>query len=165
MPARHRWITVSGYRLRGDIAYDPASHMWLAAAGDDPSALDRDGGPVRIGFDPLGLEINGTLAQLALDRPGVRCSRGDAIGSLEAEKFVGPVVAPLSGTVGAVNDAVLSDPARVQTAPFEAWIVEIDPDPDTWEQEATSLVHGEEAICEWFTAALRRYRLQGVLAE
>lgn len=170
------WITVSGCRLRTDVGYDTASHMWVSAAVGD--TMPRTGQPdmdglaallnarsVRIGFDPLGLEINGTLAQLALDAPGERRGRGETLGSLEAEKFVGPVVAPISGIVEAVNEAVCANPARVSASPFDSWVVQVRPDPATWRAEVAGLVQGEAAVGEWFADAVRRYRLQGVLAE
>ena len=78
-------------------------------------------------MDALGVETSGTIAQLAFLPVGEPLKRGEAFGSLEAAKFVGPLTSPLSGTVAATNDAVVADPALVERDPYGAgWLVEID---------------------------------------
>ena len=117
----------------------------------------------RIGMDALGVETSGTIAQLAFLPTGQNLKRGDAFGSLEAAKFVGPLTSPLSGTVSATNDAVVADPALVERDPYGAgWLVELTvADPG----ELRELVAGRDAIPVWFAAEVEEYRLKGVLAE
>jgi len=85
---------IRGFIVRTDLAYDLDHHLWVDTSRSDV---------VRVGMDPLGVETSGTLAQLVLHAPGGDYSRGQPVGSLEAEKYVGPVVTPLSGRVIAVN--------------------------------------------------------------
>jgi glycine cleavage system H protein len=94
---------------------------------------------------------------------GENLKRGDAFGSLEAAKFVGPLTSPLSGTVTATNDAVVADPALVERDPYGAgWLVELTlADP----AELRELVSGADVIPVWFAAEVEDYRLKGVLAE
>lgn len=146
-------LEIEGYRLAPDRAYQPDTHVWVER---------RASGTVRVGLDPLGLETMGTLAQLELARAGTTVERGDALGTLEAEKFVGPLESPLSGAVVAVNDAVINDPRLVHDDPFAAWLLELDP--TDFAAEASALVTGDD-IAPWFTAKLADYRLKGVLAE
>jgi glycine cleavage system H protein len=114
-------------------------------------------------MDPLGVETSGTLAQLVLHPPGVDYLRGQTVGSLEAEKYVGPVVTPLSGRVIAVNPHVADHPGLVARAPYgEGWLFELaltDP------SELAELVMGEEQVTMGFEERIRKYRLEGVLAE
>lgn len=146
--------TVRGYRLCLDRAYDAETHMWVQVV--DPAR-------VRVGLDPLGVETSGTLAQLSFGAPGDDVQRGAAFGSLEAEKFVGPLVSPLSGTIFAVNDAVLADPGLVERDPFgQGWLVELAP--SALDVESAALVHGAR-VADWFKAKVDEYRLKGVLAE
>ena len=147
---------VAGYRVALDRDYDPAGHFWVAPA---PDAV----GIVRVGMDALGVDTSGTLAQLAFTPVGVELRRGEPFGSLEAAKFVGPLVSPLSGVVTAHNEAVLADPSLVERDPYGAgWLVELAPsDP----AEPAGLVHGAEAVEAWFAAEVEDYRLKGVLAE
>ena len=148
-------IEVAGYTLVADRSYDPASHLWVEVL---------EPGRVRVGVDPLAVETGGTIAQLAFAAPGDLLARNEPLGSLEAAKFVGPLLSPLSGTVLAVNHAVMADPRLVEGDPFGAgWLVELEPsDPGG---ELPLLVSGEERIRAWFASELDDYRLKGLVAE
>jgi len=145
---------VAGFGVALDRAYDPAGHFWVSML-----SADR----VRIGMDALGVETSGTLAQLAFLPVGENLKRGEAFGSLEAAKFVGPLATPLSGTVVATNAAVVADPALVERDPYgEGWLVELAlTDPG----ELGELLSGADAIPAWFAAEVEEYRIKGVLAE
>ena len=147
-------IEVAGFGVALDRAYDGTGHYWVEMIGPDRA---------RIGMDALGVETSGTLAQLAFLPVGEHCKRGEAFGSLEAAKFVGPLTSPLSGTVAATNDAVVADPALVERDPYgEGWLIELDlADPS----ELTDLVAGKQQIKVWFEAEVEDYRMKGVLAE
>jgi len=148
----HR-LEIEGYRIATDRAYHPDTHVWVERLA---------GGTVRLGLDPLGLETMGTLAQLALAAAGTVVERGEPFGTLEAEKFVGPLESPLSGSVVAVNDAVVDEPRFVHDDPLAAWLVELAP--ADLDAEASALVAGDD-IAAWFAAKVADYRLKGVLAE
>jgi glycine cleavage system H protein len=147
-------IEVAGFGVALDRAYDGTGHFWVSMVGPDRA---------RIGMDALGVETSGTIAQLAFLPVGEHLKRGEAFGSLEAAKFVGPLTSPLSGTVSATNDAVVADPALVERDPYGAgWLVELDlADPG----ELSDLVSGSQAIKVWFEAEVEDYRMKGVLAE
>jgi glycine cleavage system H protein len=118
---------VAGFGVALDLAYDSAGHFWVsmvtAPPGDTPGP---PGARARLGMDALGIETSGTIAQLAFLPVGEHLKRGEAFGSLEAAKFVGPLTSPLSGTVAATNDAVVADPALVERDPYgEGWLVRI----------------------------------------
>jgi glycine cleavage system H protein len=144
---------VSGFGVALDRAYDPSGHFWVAVSGS----------VARVGMDALGVETSGTIAQLAFLPLGEHLKRGEAFGSLEAAKFVGPLASPLSGIVTATNDAVVTDPALVERDPYgDGWLVELSlADPG----ELGELISGADAIAAWFAAEVEDYRLKGVLAE
>lgn len=145
---------ILGFIVRTDLAYDLEHHLWV-----EPIGADR----VRVGMDPLGVETSGTLAQLVLHTPGGDYVRGQAVGSLEAEKYVGPVVAPLSGRVVAVNQAVTDDPGLVARDPYgEGWLFEMTPSDRA---QLSRLLVGEDEVRAGFEERIRRYRIEGVLAE
>ncbi|MDR5675906.1 MAG: hypothetical protein QN188_11255 [Armatimonadota bacterium] len=148
-------VRVGRYELMVDRLYDPEHHLWVLPVSDTR---------VRVGFDPLGVEVNGTLAQLVLAPLGTVVRRGEAFGSLEAAKFVGPLVAPVSGRVVAQNPVALSNPARIEQDPYgEGWLVEL----ETTElpAERAYLLEGAERIALWFRERVEAYRREGVLAE
>jgi len=145
---------VAGFQVALDRAYDPAGHFWVSMI-----AADR----ARLGLDALGVETSGTIAQLAFLPVGEQLKRGEAFGSLEAAKFVGPLVSPVSGTVVAANDAVVADPALVERDPYGAgWLIEVSL-ADT--SELRDLISGRDVVPVWFAGEVEDYRIKGVLAE
>jgi glycine cleavage system H protein len=148
------WFDVEGYRLYTDRFYDPELHLWVE--------LPARAGPARIGFDPLGRETRGDVVEISLIEPGSTVQRGQPFGSLEAAKFVGPLEAPLSGTVAAVNPDVIASPGRLNQGSDETWLIEIEP---ADRAELEQLLQGEERVRPWFAAEVERYRRQGAVAE
>lgn len=149
------FVKIKGYDVRLDVVYDSDSHMWVKQISN---------GNVRIGMDPLGVEINGTLAQVALLELGTELKKGDPMGTMEAEKFVGPFTSPLSGKVVANNLELSANPALIDQDPYDkGWLVELEP--NNFEEELPSLVSGEDQIKKWFEGKVQEYKIKGVLAE
>lgn len=144
---------VEGYELARDRAYDPETNVWVRWLGN---------GRLHIGLDPLGIETMGTLAQLDLVAPGTAIARGEPCGTIEAEKFVGPLSCPVTGIVVAVNHDAMADPRSVHADPLGTWLVELEPVRGA--VEAAGLVAGDE-IAGWFAAKVADYRMKGLLAE
>lgn len=147
-------VVIDGFQLRCDRAYDTAEGLWVVAVG---------AGVYRIGVNALTADSYGALAQLVIDAAGTAVTRGEPFGSLEAAKFVGPLLSPLTGTVRTVNAAVIEDPGLVLAAPYDdGWLVEVavtgdDPGLDL-------LVDGDPARA-WFARTVADHRAQGLVAE
>jgi glycine cleavage system H protein len=133
--------TVEGYPFPGDRWYDTREHLWVRPDGADPLV-------VTVGVDALGQELLGELVYVQLADIGVAVERGDAVGSLEAEKMVRPVLAPVSGMLVEVNQAVLAAPRLLNSAPYEGgWLFRIRA--SAWTEERRELLHEEAAIVAW----------------
>ena len=143
-------MEVLGYRLPTDRGYDPATHMWV-----QPTAATR----ARIGFDPLGRETSGDVVAISFAEVGTWVRRGAEFGSLEAAKFVGPLIAPVTGTIAAHNPAVSADPGLLNDDPIAHWLVEIDV------EEVVELLSGESEISDWFASEVKHFRAAGAIAE
>ncbi len=146
-------VTAGPYRLAADRYYERESHLWIARRGE---------GRMRCGFDPLGSETAGDIVAVSFEAVGTRVARGEAFGTIEAAKFVGPLLAPLSGRLVAHNREVLANPALINRDPLAAWLVELEAGD---EAELVRLLHGGEEIRAWFEAEIDRYRREGLLAE
>ncbi len=148
-------VRVQGFPLALDRLYQADTHMWVRL---------RAPGRATLGMDPLGIETSGTLAELSFLQVGAELTAGGPFGQLEAAKFVGPLVSPVSGTVLAVNDAVMADPGLAERDPFGGgWLIEAGlSDP---EGELPNLLSDPEEITQWFAAKVEDYRLKGVIAE
>ncbi len=146
-------IQIDKYELEPDRLYDRETHLWMAEA---------ENGRYRCGFDPLGAETSGDIVAIAFEPIGQEVAKGGGFGSLEAAKFVGPLLLPVAGKVVAHNEQVLADPGCIHKSPFEHWLVEIDL---ADEASLDELLSDSEELRSWFAAEIESYRSQGALAE
>lgn len=147
-------FAVDGYQLAADLYYDEATHLWVEGVAP---------GTARCGFDPLGAETSGDVVAVSFEPAGARVERGAAFGSLEAAKFVGPLIAPLSGTIRAHNDAVVTRPGLVNADPLAHWLVEIEP--ERLDEEMALMLHGRDRVSAWFAREVERFKQQGAVAQ
>ncbi len=145
-------IAIDGYRLAAGRHYDRETHLWIDAGA---------GGTARCGFDPLGAETSGDVVAVSFEPAGSRVERGEAFGSLEAAKFVGPLIAPLSGTIRTHNEAVLFRPGLINQEPLDHWLIEIEP--DRLEAELPLLLHDAEEVRAWFEDEIERFQQEGMV--
>ncbi len=139
------------YEIPSDRAYDREHHMW--------AQYDSASGNVIIGIDTLGLASLGDLAYVTLNEVGRSVKRGESMGTLEAAKMTGDLIAPVSGVIVARNDATVSNPGLVNASPYGAgWMVVIKP--SDWENESLQLVSGD-GLPAWVEAEIKRYKSQG----
>jgi len=138
------------YPFPADRHYDRESHLWARPQADGPL--------VQVGIDALGLAALGDLAYVSLCQPGTAVRRGEPVGTLEAAKITGEILAPLSGVVRQRNDAAVRDPSLVNGDPYACWLVAIEP--QDWPGEAEALVSGPR-LAPWVADELERYRAEG----
>lgn len=91
-------------------------HEWLETRDD----------VVRIGVTPYAAEALGDIVYVQLPEVGEKVESGQTCGELESTKSVSDLYAPVTGEVVAVNDAVVDDPAVVNSDAFGAgWLLEV----------------------------------------
>lgn len=141
----------NSYEIPADRSYDREHHMW--------AQFDSASGQVTVGIDVLGLESLGDLAYVTLKEVGKSVWRGQSMGTLEAAKMTGDLIAPVSGVIVARNDETVSNPALVNQSPYaDGWMVVIQP--SDWENESAQLVSGD-GLPAWVESEIKRYRSQG----
>lgn len=144
---------VESFYLPDELYYDRKEHIWAKIEGE----------LVRFGLDQFGQKAAGTVAYIKLLPQGRRVTKGRAFGSLEAGKYVGPLKAPLSGTIKESNQEVISNPRLVNTDPYGArWFVTIEP--SSLPEDLSDLVHGAE-VQPWLEKEVADYRQKGLLEE
>jgi glycine cleavage system H protein len=144
-------MTATTFHIPDDRYYDGANHLW--------AKLDSVTGRVVIGIDELGLQALGDLVYITLKEVGTPVKRGEAVGTLEAAKMTGDIIAPVSGILIGRNENVLRDPTLANRDPYgKGWVVSIDP--TDWQKELSLLISGD-AIPAWVNAEVERYRMQG----
>jgi len=121
--------------------------------------FDSASGDVFIGIDALGLTALGDLAYVKLKDVGKSVRRGESLGTLEAAKMTGDLIAPVTGVIVARNNTVVSNPGLVNQSPYaDGWMVVIKP--SDWDNESAQLVAGD-ALPAWVDSEIKRYRSQG----
>lgn len=142
---------IEGYEFPDDLRYDPREHLWLRPARQGETWL------VTVGIDAVGQDALGEVVYVQLIEAGRTVARGDAVGSIEAEKMVRPVLAPVSGTLVEVNGALLAAPRLLNRNPYgEGWLLRIQA--ANWEGERGDLLRGEDVVTAWIRAELQAYK-------
>lgn len=100
------------------------SHEWV---------LKLDDGAVRIGLTDYAQQELGDLVFVDLPQVGDAVTAGESCCEVESVKAVSPVYSPVSGSVRAVNEALLDAPETINNAPYDAWLIEVENVSDTGE--------------------------------
>jgi glycine cleavage system H protein len=98
-----------------DLRYHP-EHDWARIEGDEAT----------LGITWFAADALGDLVHFEPPQDGATVSKDQAYGEVESVKAVSDVIAPLSGEVVAVNQAVVDAPETVNEDPYGAgWLVRI----------------------------------------
>lgn len=153
MPSEN--LTIGPYEIPVGRYYDPETHLWLGASEDPTLSW--------VGFDPLGAETSGDIVAVSMEPIGTHVGRGAAFGSLEAAKFVGPLLSPVSGVIRAHNSDVVIDPSLINAQPLDAWLMAIEP--DDLASEEGFLLSDPATLESWLTLEIERFKERGMVAE
>ncbi|KQV17350.1 MULTISPECIES: glycine cleavage system protein GcvH [unclassified Kitasatospora] len=92
-------------------------HEWLTAAEDGVST---------VGITKHAADALGDIVYVQLPEVGQALTAGDTCGELESTKSVSDLYSPVTGEVTEINQAVIDDPASVNSDPFgEAWLFKV----------------------------------------
>jgi glycine cleavage system H protein len=134
--------TIRGCNLPEDVFYLIDKHVW---------AKPGDGGTVRIGMTAVAAKLSGgKLAAVTVRKKniGQPIAQGKSVATVESSKYVGPVSAPISGTLLRGNEKLESDPNLAISDPYgEGWIAEMQP--SAWEAEKSGLATGSSGIAAY----------------
>lgn len=96
-------------------------HVWIDLSAD----------PAMVGITEYAAEQLGELVYVDLPEPGTHIEAGDEVFELESSKAVEPLIAPVSGTIRYVNQAVGDDPSVINGDPYgEGWLFKIELEDD-----------------------------------
>jgi glycine cleavage system H protein len=84
-------------------------------------------GTARIGISDYMQQRLTDIGFFTPPETGIRVDQFGELGTVESAKAVFEIIAPVSGTVTAVNAAVVDDPGLVNSDPYGAgWLVEVE---------------------------------------
>lgn len=93
------------------------SHEWVEKTGETSAKL---------GLSDYAQDQLGDLVFVNLPEVGDGVDAGESFADVESVKAVSDIYSPVTGTVKAVNDAVLDSPECINKDPYEAWFIEVE---------------------------------------
>ncbi|WP_133136428.1 glycine cleavage system protein GcvH [Legionella rowbothamii] len=90
--------------------------------------LKEEQSEVIIGITDHAQQLLGDMVFVELPEVGDAVEAGDELGVVESVKAASDFYAPISGVITAINEAVVENPAIVNTDPYHAgWLVKLKP--------------------------------------
>lgn len=112
-----------------------ASHEWIK----------NEDGTVVIGLTDFAQNALGDIVFIDLPQEGDAVTMGDSFADVESVKAVSGVFSPVSGTVSAVNGALIDNPALLNENPYDAWLIKVSDVSETGELLDAAAY---EAVCK-----------------
>lgn len=91
------------------------SHEWFLKVSENSG---------RFGLTDFAQDQLGDIVFVNLPSVGAAATAEAVISDVESVKAVSDVFSPATGTVSAINEALLDSPELVNSAPYESWFVE-----------------------------------------
>jgi glycine cleavage system H protein len=124
--------SVKNCNLPDDLYYNIENNVWARKEAD---------GTVTIGMTAYACALAGEVVAYTPKKVGRSVDLNKSAATVESGKWVGPVKAPVSGEVVAVNQAVSASPKTINADPYgNGWLVKLKP--VNWDAEAAALVTG-----------------------
>lgn len=101
--------------FRNDVKYSK-SHEWVK---------ELDEGVVEIGITDFAQDALGDIVFINLPEVGDDVTVGESFADVESVKAVSDVFSPVTGVVSEVNEELMDQPAMLNEAPFEAWMIRV----------------------------------------
>jgi glycine cleavage system H protein len=115
------------------LYYWVEKHTWARPEPD---------GTVVIGVTDVAQHLAKSIISATPKEAGKSVKKGKSAGTVESGKWVGPVTAPVNGTIVEVNTTLKARPGLLNTDPYgEGWFLKIKA--DNWEADSVDLVTGE----------------------
>jgi len=128
---------IEGYNMPDDLYYYEED-TWLKIEGDK----------IRIGMTDFFQQAAGDIVYVDLPFEGDEIKRGQPFGKAQSSKWIGKLIAPISGVIEEVNYELDSDSTIINKDPYgDGWVIVVTP--LAFEEEKGSLIHGLEAVTEW----------------
>ena len=127
-------MKVREYDLPDELYYH-SEHTWIRV---------EDDGKVRVGLNDFAQAAAGDITYVDLPFEGDDVEAGETGGKIQSSKWVGKLVAPVSGEIAEVNEELENDATLInQDCYGEGWIILIEP--SDLDDDLENLMQGEAA--------------------
>ena len=108
---------MTSYHYESNLKY-AGTHEW--ARQEDSSVI--------VGISDAAQDMMSDIVFVELPEIGAAVSAGEAIAVVESVKAAEDIIAPVSGTIAAVNEELTDTPELVNSDPYGAWFLKIEVD-------------------------------------
>jgi glycine cleavage system H protein len=88
--------------------------------------ISLDGKTGLVGITDYAQNSLGDIVYVDVPKIGAAVTANTPFGSVESVKAVSDLFSPVSGTVTAVNDALKTEPDKINAAPHDTWIIKVE---------------------------------------
>jgi len=125
---------IKGYNMPDELYYHK-DHSWARVEGTR----------VTVGMNDFFQKEAGDVVFIDLPEEEDEVEQGEVCGKIQSRKWIGKLVAPVSGEILEINEALEDDSSLINTDPYgEGWILVIEA-PDL-EEDLGNLMQGEAIV-------------------
>jgi len=136
---------LSGYKFPDELYYHK-EHAW---------ARLEDDGTVTVGMSDFAQESAGEIAYIDMPMEDDEVKENETTAKIQTAKWVGKLLAPVSGVILEVNEEVEDEPELINEDPYENWVLKIKP--SNWDEEMKDLFRtGTPEIEAWLEKEIER---------
>ena len=125
---------IKGYNMPDELYYHE-EHSWARVEGTK----------VTVGMTDMFQKEAGDIVFVDLPEEEDDVSQGETCGKIQSRKWIGKLVAPVSGEIAEINEELEEDTSLINSDPYgDGWILVIEAeDEDDLQSELGNLIHGD----------------------
>ncbi len=134
---------IGGYNMPDELYYH-TEHAWVKV----------EDGKARVGMNDMFQGTSGDIVYVDLPFEGDSVEAGEVCGKIQSAKWIGKLVAPVSGEIVEVNEELENDSTLINKDPYgEGWIMVVEP--SGLDADLGNLMKGD-AVREWLEAEIKK---------
>ena len=127
-------VEIKGYNMPDDLYYH-AEHSWARV----------DGNRVTVGMTDFFQKEAGDIVFIDLPDEEDEVSQGEVCGKIQSRKWIGKLVAPVSGEIVEINEDLEDDTSLINSDPYgKGWILVLEA--SDLDSELENLMQGEALL-------------------
>lgn len=128
---------IKGYNMPDELYYHE-EHSWARVEGTK----------VTVGMTDMFQKEAGDIVFIDLPEDEEDVEQGEVCGKIQSRKWIGKLVAPVSGEIVEINEELEDDTSLINSDPYgEGWILVIEAeDEDDLTSELNNLIHGDAVV-------------------
>ncbi len=144
---------IKGYNMPEELYYHE-EHSWARV----------DGNTVTVGMTDFFQKEAGDIVFVDLPEEEDEVEQGEVCGKIQSRKWIGKLVAPVSGEIVEINEDLEDDTTLINSDPYgKGWILKIEA--SNLDEELGNLIHGLDAVTAFVEQELKKAEAEKAKAE